>query len=153
MKSPLVRPDAPFGESHGPMLVGNFAPITEELVLEDLLVEGEIPTDLNGVYLRNGPNQRFEPNGTHHVFDGDGMLHAAHFDRGKVTYRNKWIRTDAWLAEEHAQKCLYAGIMSTRKEREDLRLKDSANTDVIGHAVTISSAPARVSPPIPKWTR
>jgi len=134
MSSSLVRPDAPFGESHGPMLTGNFAPISEELVLDDLAVEGEIPGNLNGVYLRNGPNQHFEPEGIYHAFDGDGMLHAAQFDRGKLTYRNKWVRTDAWLAEERAGKCLYSGIMSTHKGRPDLPLKDSANTDVIGHA-------------------
>lgn len=134
MSSSLVRPEAPFGESHGPMLTGNFAPIFEELVLDDLAVEGEIPGDLSGVYLRNGPNQHFEPSGIYHAFDGDGMLHAAQFDRGKLTYRNKWVRTDAWLEEERAGKCLYSGIMSTHKDRKDLPLKDSANTDVIGHA-------------------
>jgi len=134
MNSPLMRPDAPFGESHGSMVTGALAPVFEEYVLDDLAVEGEIPADLNGVYLRNGPNPRFEPIGQHHVFDGDGMLHSAHFDRGKVVYRNKWVRTDAWLEEDAAGKCLYAGIYATRKGREDKRLRDSANTDVIGHA-------------------
>ncbi len=126
--------DAPFGESHGPMLTGALAPIFEEYVLDSFAVEGEIPADLNGVYLRNGPNQRFEPTGLYHAFDGDGMLHAAHFDRGKVTYRNKWIRSDAWLEEDKLHKSIYAGIYNTRKGRDDLRLKDTANTDVIGHA-------------------
>jgi len=134
MSAALELLDAPFGESHGPMLTGALAPVSEEFVLDDLTIEGELPTDLNGVYLRNGPNQRFEPNGTYHAFDGDGMLHAAHFDRGKVTYRNKWIRTDAWLEEDKVGKSLYTGIYSTRKGRDDRPLKDTANTDVIGHA-------------------
>lgn len=126
--------DAPFGHSHGPMLTGSLAPVFEEQVLDKLTVQGEIPSDLNGVYLRNGPNPRFEPDGTHHAFDGDGMLHAAHFDRGKVIYRNKWVRTAGFLEEERAGRALYAGIMSTRKGRDDRPLKDTANTDVIGHA-------------------
>ena len=134
MDSPVANPDAPFGESHGPMLTGSFAPIFEEYVLDDLPVEGEIPADLNGVYLRNGPNPRFEPNGMYHAFDGDGMLHAAHFDRGKVTYRNKWVRTIAWEEEDQAGRSDYWGIMSTLKGRHDKLLKDTANTDVIGHA-------------------
>lgn len=134
MSAVLETLDAPFGESHGPMLTGTLAPVSEEFVLDEFVIEGELPADLNGVYLRNGPNQRFEPNGTHHAFDGDGMIHAAHFDRGKVTYRNKWIRTDAWLEEDKARRSLYTGIYSTRKGRNDKPLKDTANTDVIGHA-------------------
>ncbi len=134
MNNPSVSPEEPFGESHGPMLTGNFAPIFEEYVLDDFAVEGEIPADLNGVYLRNGPNPRFEPNGMYHAFDGDGMLHAAHFDRGKVTYRNKWVRTDAWQEEDRAGRAEYWGIMSTLKGRSERPLKDTANTDVIGHA-------------------
>ena len=68
----------------------------------DLQGIGDLPKDLNGVYLRNGPNPRLEPNGNYHPFDGDGMIHAAHFDRGRVTYRNKWVRTDAMLEETRA---------------------------------------------------
>ena len=134
MSTVLARPDAPFGESHGPFLTGSFAPVLEEYVLDDLLVEGQIPADLNGVYLRNGPNPRFEPINQYHPFDGDGMVHGAHFDRGKVTYRNKWVRTEAWRQEEDAGKALFSSIMSSHKGRQDLPLKDAANTDVIGHA-------------------
>ena len=75
MNAPF-KPEAPFGLSHGPLLTGSFAPIFEESVLTDLPVEGKIPDDLSGVYLRNGPNPRFEPKGMYHPFDGDGMDHA-----------------------------------------------------------------------------
>jgi len=56
MSSVMKLKDAPFGEDHGPMLTGALAPIFDEQELTDLPVEGEIPADLNGVYLRNGPN-------------------------------------------------------------------------------------------------
>ena len=122
MSNPIIDPEAPFGESHGPMLTGAFAPIFEEYVLDEFDVEGEIPSDLNGVYLRNGPNPRFEPNGNYHVFDGDGMLHAAHFDRGKVTYRNKWVRTAGWLEEDALGGTEFWGIMSTLRGRTSCSL-------------------------------
>ena len=134
MSAVLARSYAPFGDTHGPFLTGSFAPVLEEFTLDNLAVEGQIPADLNGVYLRNGPNPRFEPSGQYHPFDGDGMLHGAHFDRGKVTYRNKWVRTEAWQQEDVAGRSVYSSIMSTRKGRDDLRVKDAANTDVIGHA-------------------
>ena len=58
------------------VLNGGFAPIEQEVVLDLTDVEGEIPKDLTGMHVRNGPNRRFEAPGRYHWFDGDGMLHA-----------------------------------------------------------------------------
>ena len=125
---------APFGEDHGPLLTGVYAPVMEELELKDpKLVKGEIPKNLNGVYLRAGPNARYAPNGRYHPFDGDGMVHGAHFDNGHLTYRNRWVRTDGWTEEREAGRATHFGIRETLKGRSDKRLKDSANTDLVGH--------------------
>ncbi len=40
-----------------PYLLGVYAPVDTEIDASDLRVIGQIPTDLNGVYLRNGHNQ------------------------------------------------------------------------------------------------
>ncbi len=133
MSSVLELQDAPFGHNHGPMLTGEYAPIFDEQELDGLPVEGEIPADLNGVYLRNGPNQRFEPKGNFHIFDGDGMLHAAEFRNGKVTYRNKWVRTEGWLKNDESGAESYWGVMNSVKNRPEKPMNDAANTDVIGH--------------------
>ncbi len=37
-------------------LTGNYAPVTDEVTAFDLHVVGELPTELNGRYVRNGPN-------------------------------------------------------------------------------------------------
>ncbi len=133
---PVIAPDsdAPFGTDYGPQLMGPFAPVADESVWDDLPVTGQIPEDLSGVYLRNGPNPRFAPQGRYHPFDGDGMIHAAHFERGRVVYRNRWVRTEGWQAEDRAGRATHWGIMETLKGRDDKPLKDTANTDVIGHA-------------------
>ena len=115
------------------MIAGPYAPVLQETVCDKLEIQGEIPSDLNGVYLRNGPNPRYTPQGRYHWFDGDGMLHAAHFDRGRLTYRNRWVRTDAFAREEAERRALYWGVMESHKGRGDKPMKDSANTDVIGH--------------------
>lgn len=132
-ETPRKKSEAPFGFGHGPMLTGSFAPIFEERVLDDLQIEGKIPTDLNGVYLRNGPNPRFEPKGMYHPFDGDGMMHAAYFREGKLTYRNKWVRTEGWKKNDAQGEETHWGIHSTLKGRSDMPMNDTANTDVIGH--------------------
>ncbi|MCV6626550.1 MAG: carotenoid oxygenase family protein [Cellvibrionaceae bacterium] len=134
MSSLFEQDDAPFGHNHGPMLTGVFAPIADELVLEALPVEGEIPKDLSGVYLRNGPNQQFEPKGAHHYFDGEGMIHSGQFKNGKFIYRNKYVRTEGWKNNDEAGEELYWGVMNSNKDSRERPMNNAANTDVIGHA-------------------
>ena len=59
------------------------------------VVEGEVPRDLFGAYVRNGPNPKRAPLGAHHWFDGDGMLHAVHAEDGTLRYRNRFVSTEA----------------------------------------------------------
>ena len=67
-----------------PYLQRNFAPVHDELNVDDLAVTGTVPEALNGLFLRNGPNQQFAPIGRYHVFDGDGMVHGVHLGDGRA---------------------------------------------------------------------
>lgn len=132
-----TQPGIDAGEEN-PYLLGVFAPVRKELTLENLPVIGEIPRDLNGVYLRNGPNRQFDAAGRYHMFDGDGMIHAAHFENGKVRYRNRYVQTKAFRQESAAGRALWTGLMENPKDNpwgneHGLGIKDSANTDVIYH--------------------
>jgi carotenoid cleavage dioxygenase len=72
----------------------NYAPVTDELTEFDLPVEGAIPAELDGWYLRNGPNPR---QATAHWFTGDGMIHGVRIEGGRAAwYRNRWVRTDSF---------------------------------------------------------
>jgi len=76
-----------------PYLTGNYAPVAEEVTAFDLPVIGELPTDLNGRYLRNGPNPLgpVDP-ATHHWFMGDGMVHGIRLREGRAEwYRNRYV--------------------------------------------------------------
>ena len=46
-----------------PVLSGGFAPIEKEISIPLTDVEGEVPRNLNGMYVRNGPNRKFEASG------------------------------------------------------------------------------------------
>lgn len=97
-------------DPHNPFLQGNFAPVLRELDLTLLSVEGQLPSDLLGSYLRNGPNPRFTPISYTYPLDGDGMIHEVLFQPGKVYYRNRFVQTLGLKAELKAGKALYAGI-------------------------------------------
>ena len=102
-------------------------------------VEGEIPADLNGVYIRNTENPVLPALGRYHPFDGDGMLHSIVFDNGRCEYRNRLIHTDGVQAELAAERPLWAGLRErpALSERDGwgcrTRLKDSSSTDVVVH--------------------
>ncbi len=73
---------------------GNYAPVPDELTAFDLPVDGYIPPELNGWYLRNGPNPR-EAGG--HWCTGDGMVHGVRLENGRAAwYRNRWVRTESF---------------------------------------------------------
>jgi len=85
-------------------------------------VEGAIPPELDGWYLRNGPNPR---QATGHWFTGDGMIHGVRIEGGRAAwYRNRWIRTESFedpfpLYNADGTRNLHASV---------------ANTHVVNHA-------------------
>ncbi|HAP77637.1 MAG TPA: hypothetical protein DCR14_16350 [Acidimicrobiaceae bacterium] len=78
-------------------LQGNYGPVREEVTAFDLQVVGDLPADLNGRYLRNGPNPLAEVDQqTHHWFVGDGMVHGVRLREGKAEwYRNRYVGSTA----------------------------------------------------------
>lgn len=104
-------------------LRGNFAPVDREITETELEVIGALPAELNGRYLRNGPNPIGSVDrATHHWFTGAGMVHGVRLEDGRARwYRNRWVRS----AEVVAALGESAG---------DRRLGGVNNTHVIGLA-------------------
>jgi len=84
-----------------PFLEGAFTPVTEELTAFDLPVTGRVPHDLDGRYLRNGPNALgLEDVRAHHWMLGDGMVHGVRLRGGRAEwYRNRWVRSSRVTAK------------------------------------------------------
>jgi len=105
-------------------LRGNGRPVTEEQTLTDLKVVGSIPAELDGRYLRTGPNPI---SGTSaHPFFGDGMTHGMRLRDGKALwYRNRYVQTP-FIANADVD-VLDPSVMLDMKSSK-------ANTHVVGHA-------------------
>lgn len=106
----------------------------------DVDVIGEIPTDLNGVYLRNTETALFEPIKRYHPFDGDALMHSISFEDGHARYSNRFIETEGFLAEQQAKQSLWAGITEHPSNAvadhgwgARTMMKDNASTDVVVH--------------------
>lgn len=101
-------------------------------------IEGSIPAELQGTLYRNGPGL-LDINGQplSHPFDGDGMVCAFTLNKGRAHFRNRYVRTEGYLAEQKAGRILYRGCFGTQKPGGwlgnifDLKFKNVANTNVI----------------------
>ncbi len=122
-------------------LKGNYAPVDREVTGTDLAVTGTIPAELNGRFLRNGPN----PQSGHsaHWFLGDGMIHGIRLRDGNAEwYRNRWVQTRA-LQEPDATMIGEDGTVD--------RTIGVSNTHIVGHggkilALVESSFPCELTP-------
>ena len=107
-------------------LQGPYAPIPGDVTATRLEVEGTLPPELNGRYLRNGPNPitPVDP-ATHHWFVGDAMVHGVRLGEGRADwYRARAVRStkvSEALGEAPAPGERHGGL-------------DTANTNVIGLA-------------------
>ena len=110
-----------------PYLEGNFAPVLEEVTATELKVTGEIPAELSGRFLRNGPNPAAAPEpSTYHWFTGDGMVHGIRLRDGRAEwYRNRWVRSAA-VAKTLGE--------APRATRSHAGMDFAPNTNVIGHS-------------------
>jgi len=107
-------------------LRSSFAPVTEEITAFDLPVTGQLPRELSGRYLRNGPNPLGLDDPNYHWFMGAGMVHGVRLRDGRAEwYRNRWVRSKAVArarGEEWAGGPVHEGM------------DFAANTHIISHA-------------------
>lgn len=121
-------------ELDNPYLHGVHAPVVDEIEAVGLEFVGELPADLGGAYLRNGPNPVYKPKNRYHPFDGDGMVHGVYFDAEGVTYRNKFVRTDAFRDEHRDGFSASPGVMGPFDYSiSAFGIKDTSNTDVFAY--------------------
>jgi 8'-apo-carotenoid 13,14-cleaving dioxygenase len=134
----MKAPDMPH-----PYLSGIHAPMDAELTIDNLHVTGTIPAELDGRYIRIGPNPVAKPNpASYHWFTGDGMVHGVKLQGGKALwYRNRWIKSRAVSAK--------LGLPEAPGPRSGP--SDTVNTNVAHHAgetwalVEAGTCPVRIN--------
>ncbi|MBQ0770522.1 MAG: carotenoid oxygenase family protein, partial [Sphingomonadales bacterium] len=112
---------------------------------DELEIIGEIPVDIDGLYVRDTENPVHNSLGRYHPFDGDGMIHTIRLQNGKATYRNRFVRTAGFEAEQQAGGPLWPGLMGNPHDAVQPGMtahgsvKDSSSTDVVLHGGAILS--------------
>jgi carotenoid cleavage dioxygenase len=120
-----------------PYLANGFAPLRIEHDIDEVRVEGTIPSGLAGTFYRIGPNPQFAPRGVYNPLLGDGMIHAFRIERGRAAYANRWVRTQQWRLEHAAGRALFATSGNPRDSDPSVTgtVTDGvANTNIVWHA-------------------
>lgn len=106
----------------------NFAP-------SKLTLEGKLPTDLSGVFYRNGPGKHERGDIRYqHLFEGDGMVQRFELGNGEIHHFGRFLETPKYMAEEQSQEFLYAGPetkFNAKKATKNADTVNVANTNVL----------------------
>lgn len=94
--------------TQGPAPAGYFSPLRFEADIYDCEVEGTIPPELNGAFIRVGGEWFYPP--THaddSPFSTDGYISSFRIHNGTVDFKSRWIKTPRFLNNLAARKQLY----------------------------------------------
>ncbi|KAK4486289.1 hypothetical protein RD792_008959 [Penstemon davidsonii] len=107
--------DLPLRPSIDPkhVLTGNYSPVHELPPTACEVVEGFLPSCLDGAYIRNGSNPQFTPRGPYHLFDGDGMLHMIKISKGKATFCSRYVKTYKYTIEREIGYTIFPSPFSS----------------------------------------
>ncbi|WP_460072964.1 carotenoid oxygenase family protein [Streptomyces sp. YKOK-I1] len=116
---------------------GYFAPSRVEGDVYDLEVQGEIPRDLDGAFVRNGADPQYPPS---HPLDsalnGDGIVSTIRIKDGHADLRTRYVHTPKFLAERKARRSLFGAYRNEHTSDPSVAgVPDTnANTSVVWHA-------------------
>lgn len=106
-----------------------FQSVERDFGRKELSIEGAIPKDLRGLFLRNGPakhergHQRLQ-----HLFEADGMIQRFSIGEGKVLHEGRFVQTPKHLQEEQAQRFVYSGPDTHIANSHSVTQPDKVNT-------------------------
>lgn len=120
-----------------PAYTGFNTPSRMEVDICDLEIDGQVPTELNGIFFRVGPDPQYPPLlGSDIYFNGDGMVSAFRFENGRVDLKCRYARTDKLLLEREAGRALFGAYRNPYFDDPSVagQIRGTANTNVVLHA-------------------
>ncbi|MEE4454365.1 carotenoid oxygenase family protein [Novosphingobium resinovorum] len=85
-----------------------YAPCRFEGSVNDLEVEGTVPTELEGTFIQVAPDPAYPPMLANDIFfNGDGAVTAFRFSGGHVDFQRRYVETDRLKAHRAARRSLH----------------------------------------------
>ena len=105
------------------------------------VIEGEIPSELDGLFIQAVPEHQFPPHTpTISMMDasagGDGLARAIRFKNGHADFLTRYVRTDRYVAERAARRSLFGHYRNPFSDDATVAGVDrtTANTAIYFHA-------------------
>lgn len=99
----------------------------------DLEVDGIIPPEINGTFFRIQPDHRFPPMFEEDIhFSGDGSITVIRIQNGHADFKQRYAKTDRFLAETAARKSLFGKYRNPYTDSESVKgvIRTVANTNI-----------------------
>jgi carotenoid cleavage dioxygenase-like enzyme len=108
--------------TQGPAGAGFFSPQRFEAEIYDCEVEGEIPKELDGCFVRVGGEWFYPPSSADDSpFSADGYISSFRIKNGLVDFRARWVKTPRFLNNLKARKQLYGVYRNPLTHDESVR--------------------------------
>lgn len=125
--------------------IGFNEPSRIECDLRDLVVlEGEVPAEINGRWYRSTPDPQYPPMLGHDTYlSGDGMVSMFTFENGHVDYKSRYVLTERFKNERNARRSLYGLYRNPFTDDPSVQGKpgrSTANTTPVYHAGRLLAA-------------
>lgn len=117
-----------------PLFRGYNRPQRIECDVFELEYEGRIPEALNGAFYRCGPDPQFPPLHPNDIgISGDGFVSLFRIRDGHVDFRQRYVRTDKFMAERQARRALFGAYRNPFTDDPSVAGIDrtTANTSIL----------------------
>ncbi len=115
---------------------GYNAPSRIECDVYDLVIDGELPGEIEGSWYRTIPDPPFPPLLGHDTYlSGDGMISLFRFENGHVDFKMRYVQTERYKAQHAARRGLFGLYRNPYTDDPSVRGKGrgAANTTPIWH--------------------
>jgi carotenoid cleavage dioxygenase len=115
---------------------GYAAPVRIEGEVHDLEVIGNLPHELEGIYIRNSADHAYPPLLGKDIFlNGDGMVHRVRIQNGHADLTMRYVRTRKFELERSARQALFGAYRNPFTNSPEVADEDAntANTSVMWH--------------------
>lgn len=113
------------------------APSRIECDVYDLVIEGQLPAEINGSWFQTVPDPQYPPMLGHDTYlSGDGMVRLLRFENGHVDLKQRYIQTQRFKNERQARRSLYGLYRNPYTDDPSVRGQPRSvnNTTPIFHA-------------------
>jgi len=88
-------------------LAGSNLPCRLEGEVQDLVILGEVPKEIDGCFYRVMCDPFVPPHPQNVPLDGDGNISLLQFHDGRVSFKSRYIETERYKLERKANKALF----------------------------------------------